>query len=191
MALTFYYAPLSTASVTEIILEELELPCEKVKLKLGEDTKKPDFLALNPNGKVPVIVHDGQVVFESAAITLYLGETFGVEKGLWPAPGPARGEAMKWVVWANVTLGMATVVWKNTKDDAELHRVLGIFDANLAGKEYLAANTFSLADAHLNSFLDWLRFSKVDLSRYSHIAAWSGRVQQRPGYQRWLASMRG
>ena len=90
------------------LLEELGVPHDKKKLDIqAGDTKKPDFLKINPNGKVPTIVHDGVAIWESSAITMYLGETFGVEKKLWPAAGPRRGEAMKWVAWTNVTLGEA------------------------------------------------------------------------------------
>ena len=92
MSLTFYYAPMSTATVTELALEELGIPVERVKLDLQKgDTKKPEYTKWNPNAKVPMIVHDGVAIWESAAIAIYLGETFGTEKKLWPAPGPKRG----------------------------------------------------------------------------------------------------
>lgn len=108
MSLTFYYAPMSTASVTEGVLAELGVPCERVKLDIGAgDTRKPHFLEVNPNGRVPAIVHDGTPIWESAAITMYLGETFGEDAGLYPAPGPKRGEAMKWITWGNVALAEA------------------------------------------------------------------------------------
>jgi glutathione S-transferase len=108
MSLTFYYAPMSTAEVTAAVLAELGVPCERVRLDIDAgDTRKPDFLAINPNGRVPAIVHDGTPIWESAAITMYLGELFGVEAGLYPAPGPRRGEALRWIVWGNVTLAEA------------------------------------------------------------------------------------
>src|SRR5579884_2513511 len=118
MNLTFYYAPMSTATLTDLVLEELGVACKRVKLDLKNgDTKKPDFLKLNPNAKVPVLVHDDMPIWESAAITMYLGELFGVEKGLYPKPGPKRGEAMKWIVWTNVTLGDAVYRWaRNTME---------------------------------------------------------------------------
>ena len=157
MSLIFYYAPMSTASITEIVLEELGIPCEKVKLELQKgDTKKPEFLKLNPNGKVPTLVHDGTPIWESAAITIYLGETFGVDRGLFPAPGPRRGEAMKWIVWTNVTLGDAvmrftrnTMEWtpaeqRNAKageaGKADIVSCLGVLDQSLAGKQYLVGD---------------------------------------------------
>jgi len=203
MSLTFYYSPMSTATITALVLEELGVPHEKVKLDLkAGDAKKPEYLRLNPNAKVPLIVHDGTPIFESAAITLYLGETFGVDRGLYPAPGPKRGEAMKWVVWANVTLGDAVGRWaRNTMAwvpeeqhnarageaaKAEAMQCLGILNAALEGKPFLVGD-YTLADAHLNSFTDWLRHMKLDFSAYPHLNAWSERCAARPAYKKVMA----
>jgi glutathione S-transferase len=205
MSLTFYYAPMSTASITELILEELGVPCDRVKLDLRKgDTKKPEYLAVNPNGKVPCIVHDGTAIWESAALTIYLGETFGVERGLFPAPGPRRGEAMKWIVWTNVTLGDAvarftrnTMEWfpaeqRNAKAGeaarADIAGCLGVLDRSLAGKQYLVGD-YTLADAHLTSFCDWLRHMKIDLTPFVHIEAWSERCRARPAYKKLAAQL--
>ncbi|KAL3159237.1 hypothetical protein ABBQ32_011208 [Trebouxia sp. C0010 RCD-2024] len=97
---------MSSAGITVNVLKALKVePDKRIEVSIMDgDTHKPDFLKLNPHGKVPVIVHDDVVVFESAAITLYLGETFGVQAGLYPPPGPPRGEVMKWVVWANTDI---------------------------------------------------------------------------------------
>jgi glutathione S-transferase len=205
MSLIFYYAPMSTASITELVLEELGVPVERVKLDIQKgDTKKPEFLKLNPNGKVPVLVHDGTVIFESSAITMYLGETFGVEKKLYPAPGPKRGEAMKWIAWANVTLGDAVGRFtRNTMDwvPAEQHNekaaevakkdmanCLRIVDEALEGKQFLVGD-YTLADTHLNSFMDWLRYMKIDFSPYARIKAWGERCSARPAYAKIMAAM--
>ena len=76
MSLTFYFAPMSTATITDIVLEELQIPCERDRIDLAKkDTQKPEYLQLNPNGKVPLIVHDGTPIWESAAITAYSGAT--------------------------------------------------------------------------------------------------------------------
>lgn len=203
MSLVFYYAPMSTASITELILEELGVPCEKVKLDIQKgDTKKPEFVALNPNAKVPCVVHDGTPIWESAALTMYLGETFGVERKLYPAPGPKRGEAMKWIVWTNVTLGDAvsrytrnTTSWypddqKNPKAGeaalADIASCLGILDKALEGKQFLVGD-YTLADAHLNSFSGWLRMMKVDFTPYPNINAWNDRCQARPAMKKLMA----
>lgn len=96
---------MSSASAVYWALEELGVPYEKVLIDLkAGDSRKPEFLTINPNGKVPAIVHDGTTVFESGAIQIYLGETFGVERGLFPEAGPKRGAATSWIVWCSVTL---------------------------------------------------------------------------------------
>lgn len=200
MSLTFYYSPMSTATLTDLVLEELAVPCERVRIDLRKgETRAQEFLRVNPNGKVPVLVHDGTAIWESAAITLYLGEIFGVAKGLYPEPGPERGEAMRWIVWANVSLGDAFGRWvRNTTDwiPAEQHNAkaaaaaesdtrgcLRILDQALAGRQYLLAG-YTLADAHVNSFIDWLRYMKMDLSDHARLNAWSERCAARPAYAR-------
>jgi glutathione S-transferase len=206
MSITFYGAPMSTSSFTDLVLEELGVQHERVLLDIAKgDAKKPEFLKLNPNGKVPVLVHDGTVIFESAAITLYLGETFGVEKKLFPAPGPKRGEAMKWIVWTNVSLGEAVRQWsrhsmdwapadqRNAKAGEASHKDmldhLRILDDALKGKQFLLGE-YSLVDAHVNCFLDWLRMMHVDLGAFPEIVAWGQRCSARPAYARFAERAR-
>jgi glutathione S-transferase len=203
MSLIFYRAPHSTASITEIVFEELGVPHEVVTLDIQKgDTKKPEFVKLNPNAKVPVIVHDGTVLWESSAITMYLGETFGVEKNLWPAAGPKRGEAMKWVTWGNVTFAEAIGRWlRNTTDwfpkeqhnakagevgKKDMEDCLQILDRALDGKSFLLGE-FTLVDAHVGGFIDWLRAMKVDVSRWKNVNAWITRCSSRPAYERMTA----
>jgi len=202
VSLTFYYAPMSTASVTHLVLEELGVPVEKVKLDLSKgDTKKPEFTKLNPNAKVPCLVHDGTPIWESAALTMYLGELFGVDKKLYPPPGPMRGEAMKWIAWTNVTLGEAVYrIGRNTQWAPEDQRnakaaeqavkdvqdLLKILDGALEGKQYLVGE-YTVADTHVHAFTDWLRHMKTDLSTFKNINAWSERCGARPAYKRVMA----
>ena len=90
MSITYYYAPMSTAVRTTWAIEELGVPCERLRVDIQKkETKTPAFLKLNPNGVVPLLVVDGTPIFESTAILIYLGETYGVEKGLYPAPRDA------------------------------------------------------------------------------------------------------
>ena len=199
MSLIFYYAPASTATVTALMLEELGVPHERKKLDIrAGETKKPEYLRINPNGAVPCIVHDGVAIWESSAITMYLGETFGVAKSLWPAPGTRRGEAMKWLAWTHVTLGEAVYRWaRNTQEWVgaeernakagesavnDIRKHLKVLDGALEGKQFLTGE-FTLTDGHVNSFLDWLRHMKFDFAPYSQIAAWSKRCAARPAYK--------
>jgi len=205
MSITFYYAPMSTATITQLVIEELGIPCEKIKLDLKKnETHTADFLRLNPNGKVPLIVHDGVPIWESAAITMYLGEVFGVDKGLYPPAGPRRGALMKWIAWTNVSISDAVHRWlRNTSEwiPAEQHNAkagevaldelkngLRILNEALEGRQFLG-DSYSLADTHVNSFTDWLRFLKVDLSPYPHLNAWSERCRARPAYGRVMSEL--
>ncbi|EFY84422.1 hypothetical protein J3459_007839 [Metarhizium acridum] len=209
MVLKFYFAPFSTAGVTIAVLAELEHGlseplAERIELsfKKGE-TRTPEYLSdVNPNGLVPAIVHDGVSIWESAAITMYLGETFGVDKSLYPALGVKRGEAMKWIVWSNVNLAAhasklgsflhSEKQGEETEAQAEARKIngeagkkgvdnaLGILDAALKGKDYLLGDTYCLADTHIWSFMHWLAMLKVDLDKFSNIKAWKERVGDRP-----------
>lgn len=197
MSLIFYYSPQSSASPVHWTLEELGVPYEKVlvDLKAGQQ-KQPEYLKLNPNGVVPLLVHDGVPIFESAAIQLYLGETFGVDKGLYPPPGPRRGEVMKWIVWTNVTIGEALSRYgrnlgqwapedernakagARAKDDVEAQ--LRVLEGALQGRDYLVGNAFTLADLHLSSWMDYVRMMGFDLGPYAAISAWVSRCTARP-----------
>jgi glutathione S-transferase len=208
MSLTFYYAPNSTASITEAVLAELDLPCERVQLSISAgETRTPAYLRINPNGRVPAIVHEGTAIWESAAITMYLGELFGVDAGLYPAPGPRRGEAMKWIVWSNVALAEAggrlaallpsgseggvqerSVDWlppeqrsasAMAKARGDLDSCLEILDAALADRGFLLGE-YSLVDTHLQGFVGWLGSMEVDLVKFVHVTRWLQRCGERP-----------
>jgi glutathione S-transferase len=134
--------------------------------------------------QIPVIVHDGEIIWESAAITIYLGETFGVDAGLWPQAGKLRGRAMKWVVWGNVTLAEAasrcmmagddTVAAGKAKED--LLKRLAVLEGGLQDSDFLLGDKFSLADAHLNSIVAWVTMLNVPLNSVHKVDAWVQRV---------------
>src|SRR5262249_40698298 len=102
----FYYWPRSSATRAHWALEELGIPYEKIRLDRDKGFhRSPEFLAINPNGKIPALEDDGGKLFESLAIILHLGDKYGAERGLFPAPGaPERGEAFSWSIWAVVQL---------------------------------------------------------------------------------------
>jgi glutathione S-transferase len=197
MSITYYYAPMSTAVRTTWAVEELEVPCERVKVDIQKkETQTAAFLALNPNGKVPLLVVDGTPIFESTAILLYLGETFGVDKGLYPPPGLKRAETLKWIIWANVgffdpmnrwvrnTAGYIPAEQHNAKAAEVAKNDLGaamqILDTALVGKSYLVDDTFSLADLAASSYLGWLAFVGYNYSPFKNVKAWGDRCLGRP-----------
>ncbi len=214
MSLTFYGAPMSTASITEAVLAELAIPHARVMLDISAgDTRAPAFLELNPNGRVPVIVHDGTPIWESSAITMYLGEVFGLDRGLYPGPGPRRGEAMKWIAWSNVTLAEAAgrlaalappgsegAVQEGSRDwiapeardtrardraREDLAACLAILDGGLADREFLLGD-YSLADTHAQGLVGWIG-SMLDLAPFSRVRGWLARCAARPALAAMMA----
>jgi glutathione S-transferase len=201
MSLVFYYSPMSSAVTVHWALEELGVPYEKVRLDLqAADQKKPEFLKVNPNGKVPALVHDGTKIFESVAILIHLGETFGVEKKLFPAPGLARAEALKWLVWCNVSLGEAISRFFHAqsprvdaaihnaaaadKAKADVHGLLGILENELEGKQYLVGESFTLADLQVAGWFQYLGMLGFDLAKWPKTNAWAKRCESRPAHAR-------
>lgn len=215
MSLTFYFAPMSTASITEAVLAELSAPFERVQLSIeAGDTRTTAFLKVNPNGRVPAIVHEGTSIWESSAITMYLGETFGVDAGLYPTPGPKRGEAMKWIAWSNVSLaeagsrlasslaaGSPGGAQPNSKDwdpaeqgnarlaekaRRDLADWLEVLDGGLAKKSFLLGE-YSLVDTHLCGIVGWLGMMHVDMQQFANVTGWMQRCGQRPVFAQMMA----
>jgi glutathione S-transferase len=204
MGMVYYYAPQSSAVRTTWALEELGVPCERKLVDLAaKGTREPWFLEKNPNGKVPVLEVDGVPLFESTAILLFLGEEYGVDAGLFPAPGLERGLVYQWMVWAQVTLSEAVSRYgrnvspfipdeqKNPKA-AEAARqdvdaALRVLDGALAGREFLVGQSFSFADLAAAGFLGWLDYMGLSYSDWPNVRAWAARCQARPAHRRTMA----
>lgn len=200
MSMTFYYSPMSSATRVHWALEEVGVPFEKVRIDLGAgDHKKPAYLALNPNGKIPLLVVDGKPIFESLAQLLFLGETHGVDKGLFPPPGMERAEAFKWMAWGSVSVVevLARIIkngervpeeQRNAKArEVAIHEARDLFvilDAHLAGKDYVLGSTFSLVDVALGSFMPFAGRLGVDTNGLANLQAWVGRIMSRPALAR-------
>ncbi len=201
MNLVFYYSPMSSSNRIHWALEELGVPYEKVKVDLAAGAqKKPEYLALNPNGKVPLLVVDGHPIFESLAILVFLGEQFGTENGLFPQPGLERAEALKWMAWGSVSLTETLFRYvRNTSErfpaeeknekaaasaKAELSGHLTTLDKALEGKDYLLGSNFSLTDVSLASLFAFMARVGIDTNPYKNVNAWVGRCMSRPALAR-------
>jgi glutathione S-transferase len=199
MAITLYYSPMSSATRIHWALEELGVPYEKVKIdtKAGAQ-RSPDYLKLNPNGKVPTLVDDGVPMFESLAMIIHLGEKYGAGRKLWPAAGTAdRMHALTWATWGTVTF--ATHVFRYMSNTAErfpaeqrnaaqaasakkeIEACLQILNDQLAGKEYMLASGFSLVDVANASMVAFTMRTGLDMGAYPNVLAWFARSTQRPG----------
>jgi len=199
MQIVFYEAKMSSATPVACVLRELNVPHERVRLNLeAGEQKKPEFLKLNPNGKVPTLVVDGTPMFEALAIMMWLGERFGVEKGLWPAvDDPARLEAMSWSTWAYVTYGpvlyrvaLATSdripAFKNAThaeySQKEAQALLSILNGRLESRPYLLGQSFSLADMIVGSVIAYGTFVGIPVDAHPNVKGWLERCQARPSW---------
>lgn len=187
-----------------IALEELGLDytLHSVNVKLGEQRATP-FLALNPNGKVPVLVEtdattdEQRVLTESAAILVHLAET---HSALLPASGVARARVFEQLFFHASALSpafgqagffkrLASQPQPLAKDrfSTEAHRVMAVLDAQLSNRAFVAGDDYSIADiAHFGWI--WRRaFPGIDLADTPHVARWYEQVAARPAVQRAIA----
>ncbi len=201
MSITFYSAPMSSASPVAAALAELNVPHETITLDLkAGDQRKPAYLTLNPNGKVPTLVVDGTPMFEALAIMQWLGDRFGVSQRLWPAAdSPARMQAMAWSTWAYVTYGTALVMLQlatSEHGDKALHnaaqakfakgevdRLLGLLDARLAQQPYVLGTEYSLADLIVASVIGYGVYLGAAVDGHAHVKQWLERYQARESFK--------
>jgi GST-like protein len=202
-AITLYTAPTANGWKVSIALEELELDYRTEYLHFDKDEQKqPKFVALNPNGRIPVIVdHENgdYVLAESAAILLYLAERCG---RLFPTEQKARFEAMQWLMFQMSAVGpmMGQAMFfqriaapKGIVDDYAIERyvnesirLLKVLDERLAGREYLC-DEYSIVDIATFPWARAHRWANVDVSELVHLRAWFERIESRDAVQRGLS----
>lgn len=195
-SIVLYWHPMSSATPVAAALTELDVPHQRIKvdIKAGEQ-RRPEFLALNPNGKVPTLTVDGAPMFEALAIQLWLAEQYGVARGLWPAAGtPERLQAMSWCSWAYVTYGavlvrlqVATMGEERLRSAAHadaaresLKGLLGLLEARLATQPWMLGADYSMADLLVASVIGYSVFIGAPVAGHAHVQAWLTKVQARP-----------
>ncbi len=175
--------------------KELGLDYEHVKVDFASgETREPGFLALNPNGHVPVIDDDGFILWESMAINLYLAKKYGAG-GLYPDRLEDEARAWQWSVWGMteverpvLTAMMNRAVYPEEKRDkaaadaAEqaLAQPLKVLDGALGRGAYLIGDGFTVADLNVASILAWARPAQIDMSAFPKVAEWLKNCAERP-----------
>ncbi len=169
--LIFFTNPQSRGRTVRWILEEIGTPYETRLIQYGPEMKTPDYLAINPLGKVPAIRHNGAVVTETGAICAYLADAFP-QAGLIPPPGtPARAAYFRWMFFGAGPLdGASTNKALGVEVPAEKRGMVGYgsfelavsaLENRLAEAPYFAGEAFSAADIYTGSMLGWLTQFKV------------------------------
>ena len=182
--LKLYGGARSRASIIQWYLEELEVPYEFVLLDMQAGAhRQPEFLAINPMGKVPAIVDEDFKLWESGAILLYLAEKYG-EITLSPEQ---RAELTQWVLFANATLGPGIFV--EATRERETPRLLNPLNQILEQQPFLLDEQFSVVDVAVGSILAYIPMMlKLDLSAYPAILNYIKRLSERPAFQKSIGS---
>lgn len=204
-----HYYPSTAAMVPHILLEELGVPYERVLVDRTVGAhKRPEYLHLNPNGLIPVLVDDGLVVYETAAIALHLCDRHP-GAGLAPEFGsPGRSHFYKWLAWLTNTLQATLIVYfyperwvdeGHAEAAAEVKRhaqrkavaQLEQLDAQLArsGGPWFLGETYSALDAYVFTLCRWTRHFESGRARdLGHLGPYLQRMLVRPAVQRVIAN---
>ncbi len=198
--ITLYTAATPNGWKVSIALEALEIPyqVESVDLTAG-DQKNEAFLALNPNGRIPVIVdhaRDDFVLFESGAILWYLAER---AQQLIPTDVAQRALCHQWLMFQMSAIGPmmgqlnvfrryfpTQIPQAIERYHNETERLFGVLESILEDKLYIL-DEHSVADIALWSWIYTHRWSGVDLEAFSHLLSWKRRLRSRPAYRRGVA----
>ena len=168
----------------------------QIDLRAGEH-QKPEFLKLNPTGKIPVIDDDGFVLFESNAIMKYLADKNN--SALYPKGLKERATVDQWIDFGSMHVGLALskVVYnrlfapmrgvpvdENSLKEglAFLDRFLPVVDNQLAKNKYIAGNNMTLADINLLALMDPAEMANIDLTKYKNITKWRTELKQKDFY---------
>ena len=187
--LTFYTNPMSRGRIARWMLEETGQPYDTRIVAYGDGIRAPDYLAINPMGKVPALVHGGRVVTECAAIVTYLADTFP-EAGLMPGD---RAAFFRWMFFAAGPLEAAIIdralgVTVPEEKQAmvgygDFDRVVRVLADHVGRQPYVCGDAFSAADVYVGSQVGWgLRFGTIPA--LPEFQAYWDRLKDRPAQAR-------
>jgi glutathione S-transferase len=181
------------------MLKELELPYEHVPTPFTDgSTHKPEFLAINPNGRVPALIDDSQTFFESLAINLYLARKYGGP--LAPSDVTEDGLATQWSFWVATEVekpmlfasaNLCLFAEENRRLDElevmlqKLDRPFGVLDRHLADRPYLLGDNFMVADLNVSAVMTLGLIAGIPFHAYPRMQDWLLRCVERPAAAEW------
>jgi len=198
--LKIYGIPFSRAFRVLWMAEELGIEYEHIPTDFISDCKQPDYLAINPNGKIPAIDDDGVSVWESMACNLYLAKKAGGP--LAPSSLAEEAHATQWSFWVMTliepkvleALLYGTGMMDHPKDASkakaaieEMAPAIKVLDDHLAKRSHLLGDTFTVADLNVAAVFSWAVLGNVDLSPWPKVKGWLERCLSRPAAQKFLS----
>ena len=194
--LTLYHASPSRSSIARWMLEEIGEPYDLHVLSLAKgEQRAPDYLAVNPMGKVPTLKHGDTVITEAAAICTYLADEFPQARLNVPVGDPRRGTYLRWLFFAPSCIEPAITDRAFPRKEEPRRGMLGYGDfdtvmavvaAAVEPGPYLMGEQFTAADVVLGSTLRWGMMFGV-LPKRPEFVAYVGRLEQRPALKRAIA----
>ncbi len=192
-ALTFYTNPQSRGQIVRWMLEETGVPYDTVLLEYGTTMKAPEYLAINPMGKVPAIKHGNTVVTEGAAICAYLADQFPANKLAPPVNDPMRGTYYRWLFFGAGPLEMAVTAkainWEVPEGRSAMvgfgdyATTLDALENALVPGPWICGEQFTAADVYVGAAITWgMMFGTVE--KRPGFEAYAARLQARPAAQR-------
>ncbi len=178
-------------------IEETGIDYEHVATPYGPESKAADYLAVNPNGRVPALVDGDLRLFESMAINLYLTKRYA--GALYPETIQDEARAWQWSVWAiseieplQMQIAIQKLFTPKDKRDPEiierasmaLQRPLKVLDAALSGRDWLLGEGFSVADLNVAAVMDVMTIMRFDYSEHANVQRWAETCYARPALAR-------
>ncbi len=178
-------------------IEECGIDYEHVPVTFRKDSKSPDYLAVNPNGRIPALEDGDLVLFESMAINLYLAKQYG--GALYPRDPRDEARAVQWSVWviaemeeAQLQLVIQKMFTKEENRDPtireaagkKLARPLQVLEQALEGRQWLLGEAFSIADLNVAAAMLLMPMVGFEYAEFARVSEWAARCYARPALAR-------
>ena len=190
--ITLYFAPASRAFTPRWLLEELGLPykVETIDIRNGGQ-QSPDYLRVNPMGKVPALTDGAVTVSENPAICIYLADRYSLSAMAPALDDPRRGGYLRWMVFSTAVFEPAIYFDDDSDPTAasgrgwgDRKRVLQSLDETLSNRPWLLGERFSAADVMLGSLLSVALFNRRIAQPAASLIAYNQRLSERPAHKR-------
>lgn len=195
-----YYSDVLSPRKACALTKYLQLPVEYVYLHLEQrEHRSPEYLAMNPNGKVPTLVDGGEVLWEADAILCHLA--LRAQSALWPQDARSQIEVVRWFSWdlQHFTQAAGTLYFEHivkprfgigepdalavSEAQQDFRRFAGVLDTHLQDRRWLVGNDLSVADFAVAVSLPYAAQTAIPVQEFAHVQAWHDRLCEREAWR--------